>query len=230
MQLVSKKVSLDKCPHVSSDAKSALDSASQPPIRLITIGKGDGKLEVGNETVMFRHEEKFYHPTGLGFLLEDTIPSGEIKKAADEIKKLNFERVGQKIGVDLVIVKSSSKDAAKFGEVVRAVKGAVGLPICLVADDAGILKQGLEAVKDDNPLIGKATLENYKEIALLAKPSNLPVIAGAPTLNELEELVKKLTESGVENIVLETAGKGLAGKLWDLTQIRRLALKKSFHF
>ena len=72
MQIAAKKVELGKCPHVSEEAKQALDSASRPPIRLVTIGSGEQKLEVGNETVMFRHEETFYHPTGIGFLIEDT--------------------------------------------------------------------------------------------------------------------------------------------------------------
>ena len=88
MQLAAKKASLDKCPDVTEDAKASLDSASQPPIKLITIGEGERKLEVGNETVLFRHEEKFYRPTGIGFLVEDTSSDEDTKKVLDEIKKL----------------------------------------------------------------------------------------------------------------------------------------------
>ncbi|MCX5715272.1 MAG: acetyl-CoA decarbonylase/synthase complex subunit gamma, partial [Candidatus Omnitrophica bacterium] len=64
MQLASKKTSLDKCVHVNEAGRQALESASQPPIQLVTIGTGDNKLELGNETVLFRHEETFYHPAG----------------------------------------------------------------------------------------------------------------------------------------------------------------------
>ncbi|MBL7155642.1 MAG: acetyl-CoA decarbonylase/synthase complex subunit gamma, partial [Candidatus Omnitrophica bacterium] len=97
MQLAAKKISLDKCPDVSSETKSALESASQPPIKLIIIGQGEEKIEIGNETVLFRHEEKFYHPAAVGILLDDALPEEELKKALSEIKKLDFERVGQRI-------------------------------------------------------------------------------------------------------------------------------------
>jgi len=49
MQLAKKTVSLEKCPYVTVDAKAILESASEPPIKLITIGAGDAKLEIGNE-------------------------------------------------------------------------------------------------------------------------------------------------------------------------------------
>ena len=80
MQLAAKKVDLSKCPYVTEEAKEILESASQPPIKLVTIGTGENKLEVGKETVMFRHEETFYHPTGIGFLIEDSLTLEEIEK------------------------------------------------------------------------------------------------------------------------------------------------------
>jgi len=72
MQLAKKAVSIDKCPSVTVQSKAALDEASQPPIRLVSIGAGDNKFQVGNETVMFRHEEKFRFPCGIGFIIEDS--------------------------------------------------------------------------------------------------------------------------------------------------------------
>ncbi|MDP3786775.1 MAG: (Fe-S)-binding protein, partial [Candidatus Omnitrophota bacterium] len=47
MALAQKKASLDKCPHVTAESKIVLESASQPPIKLVTIGAGDKKLEMG---------------------------------------------------------------------------------------------------------------------------------------------------------------------------------------
>ena len=61
-----------RVPDISAESKAALGAASAPPIKLVTIGTGENKLEVGNETVLFRHEQTFYHPTGLAILVEDT--------------------------------------------------------------------------------------------------------------------------------------------------------------
>src|SRR3989338_7975773 len=96
MQLAAKKASLDKCPKVTEAARQALESASQPPIRLITIGAGDTKFQAGNETVLFRHEQAFYNPTGIGIIVDDSAPETEFESKIKAVDKLRFERVGQK--------------------------------------------------------------------------------------------------------------------------------------
>ena len=228
MQLAAKKVSLDKCPDVSEETKKALESASQPPIKLITIGKGDEKIEIGNETVLFRHEEKFYHPTGIGFVIEDTSSDEDIKKALVGINKLAFERVGQRISVNLVGISCKTKDASKFQSAVKTVLENTKLAVALISDDAGLIAKALEISKERVPLLCGATSANFKEMAKLSKENKAPLVASAPTLEELETLVKNLNAEGVEDIVLDTGKKSIADKLWDLTQIRRLALKKAF--
>ena len=62
MQLAQKKAKLGDCPDASEEAKQTL-AAAEPPIRLIKFGTGDNGVQVGQETVLFRHEEKFYNPT-----------------------------------------------------------------------------------------------------------------------------------------------------------------------
>ena len=108
MALAQKKVSLDKCPHVTAQARASLESASQPPVKLVTIGTGDQKIEIGNETVMYRHEQKFHHPAGIGIFIEDTLKENEIDERISKINKLTFERVGQVISVNLICLKNES--------------------------------------------------------------------------------------------------------------------------
>ena len=62
MKLAQRAVELSACPDISEEAKAALEAAARPPIRLVTVGAGDRKIEVGNEVVMFRHEKTFVHP------------------------------------------------------------------------------------------------------------------------------------------------------------------------
>ena len=73
MKLAQKQASLDQCPDVTAEAKAMLEGSAAPPIRLVTIGAGAKKLEIGNETVMFRHEEAFYHPPGIGTIVPDSL-------------------------------------------------------------------------------------------------------------------------------------------------------------
>src|SRR3989338_409603 len=77
MQLAQKKATLSDCPDVSEEAKKVLGAASAPPIKLVTVGTGAKKVEVGEENVLFRHEEKFYHPTGVAVKIIDFLSAAD---------------------------------------------------------------------------------------------------------------------------------------------------------
>jgi acetyl-CoA decarbonylase/synthase complex subunit gamma len=226
MQLAKKAVSIDKCPSITAGSKSALEQASQPPIRLVSIGAGDSRFDIGNETVLFRHEEKFRNPCGIGFIIDDSESDSQIKAKVDKINSLSFERVGQAIRVNCVAIKQNG-NAKRFGQAVAVVIKNTQLPLVLMASDAAALKDGLDAAKDKKPLIYCVSKDNLQEFAQLAKEYNAPVVACASDLDGISGLTQELNKLGVSDIVLDTGRKKMADKLWDLTQIRRLALKKS---
>ena len=143
MALAKKTVSIDKCPFLSEESKKTLEASSLPPIALITIGAADTKVEVGNETVMFRHEEKFHHESAIGFIIDDSLPETEIRKRVDRIQALTFERVGQTLSVDLIAVKHCA-DAATFVRISRIVSEICTLPLVLMSDDPAALRKVLE--------------------------------------------------------------------------------------
>lgn len=226
MQLAKKAVSIDKCPYVTQESKALLEASSQPPIKLIALGTGEGKLEIGNETVMFRHEEKFHRPCGLGFIIEDNLKDAEIKARLQQINKLRFERVGQKIEVNLVAIRQNS-DAKRFAEAVRLASENSSFALVLMSDDENALKQALEIAKGKNPLIYHATKENFGTVAQLAKDYKASLVVTESDLESLCDLTKKLNDAGVAELVLDTGKKSVSEKIWDLTQVRRQALKKS---
>ena len=226
MALAKKTVSIDKCPFLSEEAKVVLESSSLPPVKLITIGEGESKLEIGNETVMFRHEEKFFHPTGIGFIIDDNLPDAEIKQRLIKINKLSFERVGQALDVNLVAVRQN-KDTKRFLESVKLVLNNTQKAIVLISDDAAALKPALEACLGRSPLIYGANKTNAVQMAELAKQAKATLVACAGNLDELSSLTLELNKQSINNLVLDTGVKPISEKIWDLTQIRRQALKKS---
>ncbi len=226
MQLAKKAVGIDKCPYLSAESKRVLEASSQPPIKLVTIGEGDNKLEVGNETVLFRHEEKFYHPTGIGFIIEDSLSPEEIKQKLERINKLKFERVGQELNVNLVAIKHAA-DKKKFIEAVQAVLNNTHLSLVLMSDDIEALREALKISAARKPLIYSATKDNVAEFSKLAQEFKVPVVAKASDLETLSGLTKELNTQGINDIILDTGVKPVKDKIWDLTQIRRQALKKS---
>ena len=228
MQIAAKKVELSKCPHVSEEAKESLESASRPPIKLVTIGTGENKLEVGNETVMFRHEETFYHPSGIGFLVEDTLETSGLNERISKINKLKFERVGQEISVNLIALKCASGKLETFTEVLKKVLAQTQLNLVLMSESPEIIKAAASVAKEKRPLIYAATKDNLEAMAKIAKELSLPLAVRADSLDELSDLVQKITAQGVEDLILDSGAKSLAQRIGELTQIRRLALKKTY--
>lgn len=226
MQLAKKAVTIDKCPYLSEEAKKVLEASSQAPIKLITIGTQEGKLEIGHETVMFRHEEKFHHACGIGFIVDDALSDSQIKERLDRINKLKFERVGQELTVNLIAVRQV-KSALRFAQVVDLVSRNTALALTLMCRETEALKKSLEMVAAKKPLVYRATKENLEEFAALAKEYKVPLVAHAADLQDLGDLTKSLTNDGVQDLILDTGSKRICEKVWDLTQIRRQSLKSS---
>jgi len=226
MQLAKKGVEPGKCPYLSEEAKNVLADAGRPPINLVSIGSGEKRLNIGNETVLFRHEEKFRNPCGIGFILDDTLSDARIKQTASKLGKISFERVGQVLKPDAVAVRQSSSPE-KFAAAVGIAVEASGLnPVLMPADAAG-LKAALAVVKDLKPLVYRITKENISGFLPLVAEAGAPVAAHAVTLDEQAGLVKELNAGGVTQILLDTGEVPPQERIWQLTQWRRQALKKN---
>jgi acetyl-CoA decarbonylase/synthase complex subunit gamma len=225
MKLAAKQVELGKCPHVSAEAKAALDSASKPPIQLVTIGVGDNELKVGNETQLYRHEEKFHRPAGIAVRISDTLSEEEIAARAEAIGKLVFERVGTTIRVNLVAVDNESGDEAKFLAAARIAAEKSGKALVLMSASAGTLKKAAEAHKQGKPLLYLSDASQIKDLAAAAKAAGCPVAVRAQSLDEAATITADLEAAGIDQIVLDPGARGLKATLAALSSVRRLSLK-----
>ena len=226
MALAKKAVSIEKCPFISEEAKRILEASSQPPIKLVSIGSGENKLDVGNETVMFRHEEKFQHPSGIGFIIEDSLDDSAIKQRLQAISKLKFERVGQKLDVNLVAIRQNNT-ADRFAQVIKLSSNTCQIPLVLMSDDLEGLRAALKICSASRPLIYRATKDNITPLSKLAKEFNVPLVVSSEDLDSLSSLTLEANKEGLTDLILDTGAKPIPEKIWDLTQIRRQALKKS---
>lgn len=226
MKLAQKQASLDQCPDVSEASKVELAGASAPPIRLVTIGVGPNKLEIGNETVMFRHEESFYHPAGIGVLVSDTLDDNALKAKLEKIRKIKFTRVGIEMHATVVGVVNASGKAEPFAKAVQAV-AALDIPMVLMSTQAAHLDKVLASCADKKPLIHAATAATLDAFIALAKTHNCPLAVAASDLEALVPLCEKARAAGLQDLVLDVTSGSIAGTLQALTAVRRLALKKN---
>jgi len=226
MQLANQKVALEACPHVSEDARAALEESGAPPIKLVTIGVGDFAAKVGDETELFRHDKTFYHPTVLGLVADDSTGLDRMKAKIERTKSLCYERVGRTLRVDLVGVRHSSGKVEDFLEAVKAA-ASQPLPLVLMTEDAGLMAEAIVRCKEKRPLLYRASPGNFDSMAAIAKAGPFPlVIGGAADLHELSAMSSEARKTGVTDIVLEPGRPTAAQMLEDMTVIRRAAIKK----
>jgi acetyl-CoA decarbonylase/synthase complex subunit gamma len=225
MKLAAKQAELSACPYVSEEAQAQLAAAAAPPIRLVAVEGTDHKVEVGNETVLFRHEKTFYHQPGIFLRVKDSDPIDEIKAAVSAAMSFVVDYVGLDLFLDGIAVEAASGDADTFAAAVKAVRETTERSLILSAEDPALLKAGLAAADDTRPLLYAATAENWEEVAALGKEADVPVALRADSLDGLAELTEKIKGAGVENIVLDPGVRNPAETLVVLTQLRRLALQ-----
>ena len=223
MKVAAKQVALEECPHVTEEAKAALGAASEPPQKLVTVGAGESKLEMGNETVMFRHEERFHHPAGIAVLVDDT---DDLAERAASIKALSFERMGQMIGVDAVAVQSGSNDGQKLKEAAVFMEEKLGYPMVLIAAEGDHLGPAAEALAQSRPLLWERGGPSESLMQLAARHKLPLVVEGS--LEECEAKTQKAKQAGVDQMVLCPGQVSPRDALRFLTQTRRAALKHTY--
>jgi len=228
MKLAAGKAELSACPHVSDEAKEKLSEAAAPPIRPVTIGVGERALKIGGETVMFRHEKRFENPPGFAILVSDIMDEAEVDGRLEKFKQFEYERVGLILRPELVAVKSESGDAAKFADVVSKVKLGTDAGIILMSENPDVLAAGLKACADCKPLIYAATKDNLDQVGKLAKEYSCPVAVRGAGLEEISQLTAKLTEAGINDIVIDSGSRTVRQAFEDQVVIRNLALTKRF--
>ena len=227
MQLAQKRAKLDSCPFVSDEAKQALDAAAAPPMRLIKFGAGDREVQVGQETVLYRHEEKFHNPAVVAATVSDTLTGDALVERIKAVNGLQFERVGLHLGVNALVLRNDSGDPKLFRHAASTVKQHSELAVILCADAPDAIQAALEELAGATPLIASATADTLEALASLAKTHKSPLAVTADSVEALADLTEKAVALGVDDLVLSLAGLSVKDQLYAWSKTRTLALKKA---
>ena len=229
MQVAAKQKALTDCPHLSGEAEEAMADASAPPMKLVHIGPdGDGGCEIGQETAMFRHEEKFHHAAVLAATIPSALSDDEAMARMDQINAATFTRIGQEIGVNMAAVdlEGLSADAAAARATSLADKSRAA--IMLKGSDPAVMGAAAKAIADKKPLIYRATDANADAMIKIAADNKCPLAVSADGLDKLADMTQAAKDAGVEDLVLSFDGRDTARTIRDITSARRAALRKSF--
>ncbi len=226
MALASGKAELDLCPHVADDAREQLSDASAPPIRQLTIGKGDYEVKTGGETVLFRHEKTFFNKPGFAILISDSFDDKEIENRFSKLAFFQYERVGITLRPELVAIKETGNRERFLNIVKRACKEPYS--IILMSSDQAVMKTALEIAKGKKPLIYAANSYNYEAFGNLAKEFASPLAVAGKGIEEVAELTGKLTAMGLKDLVIDTSRRTIKESFQEQLIIRRSSIMSKY--
>jgi len=225
MQVASQKLGIDQCPHVSDDARAALGAAQTPPMETVSLGPKARSWLLGGETVMHRHEERFQHAPLIATRVSACLSDEDLEARIESIHTLQFERIGEMIGVDAIAVDADGVDVDRFARVVAYVASRSELQILLLCEQPELLERAAAACLDRRPLLVAATHENSQSVLQLALSMGLPIVARGCGIAEVTALASELGSSGIGQLLLDPQPEALVDAIGSLTQLRRLALE-----
>ncbi|MHC4562039.1 MAG: acetyl-CoA decarbonylase/synthase complex subunit gamma [Planctomycetota bacterium] len=228
MKVAAGQAGLDECPRLDDDARGSLDEASAPPQRLVTIGPDGDPIQIGQETVLFRHDEKFHHPTAIALTMSDSQDTDALGKCCEAFKALQFTRVGETLQPHMVALTNDSGSADTFKAAADAVHGALGVPMVLISDAPASLSAAASGTLAGNkPLLFCTGDASADDLASLATDTGAPLCVGGE-LADVAQRVEELGEKDVKDIVISPGRVPAVKALEFLTQTRRAALKSKF--
>ncbi|MDR1204401.1 MAG: acetyl-CoA decarbonylase/synthase complex subunit gamma [Peptococcaceae bacterium] len=221
MKVAQGALPIEKCPHMSADALATLGEATAPPMKSVTIGAGDAAYKLGGETVLFRHDKAFISQN----LYAVNITPQNADEAIPELLKIDYERISERMYVELINVAYGGDKAAFLETVKKAL--AAGRTLILEVGDPAAAREALELAKDQKPLLNGANPSNYAEMNALATEFGVVLGLSAPDLDGLYDLTAELEKLGNKNLVLDVGASSIKDAFANAVQIRRAALKDS---
>ncbi len=228
MALAATKTTLDTCPYVSDEAKDALGAASAPPVAKIVIGVGDKAREIGDETVLFRHDKRFNHPALLAITIGASLNDADFDAKLEKLNDLAMERVGEKVSIDIIALVDDGVDADTFAAKAKIVAEKGKYAPMYVTENLEAFTKAVTATAAEKPIICSANPNTWEPLANLAKDNDCPlVVKAAGDIDATAELVEKVSAITKKLILAGCYGE-VSQNLSNLTQIRRQAIRKKF--
>jgi acetyl-CoA decarbonylase/synthase complex subunit gamma len=219
MKVAQGAITIDKCPHMSSEALETLGEASAPPMKSVVLGAGETEYKLGGETVLFRHDKTFVSQN----LYAVNLRPGDADEAIPEILKIDYERIGERMYAELINIEYDGDKDAFLNAVKKSA--ATGRTLILDVSDAAVAREALELTKGKRPLLNGAGVSNYAEMNALATEFGAVLGLSAPDLDALYDLTSEVEKLGNKDIVLNVSAASVKDAFADAVRIRRAALK-----
>lgn len=215
-------VPVEKCPYISEESKALLSEATAPPMKSIKVGSGDAETTLGGETVLFRHEKTLVNKNLFAVELSDAMSDADVDAACATLQKVNYDRIGEMMFVEVVGVRFVA-DAAKFTALVKKVVECGKIPM-IITTDAEVAKAAVAGAGAKAIIMG-ATKDNAAAMVEVAKAADAVLGVSADSIDALHDLVAEIEKLGYKNLVLNVGETSIKEAYANAVDIRTAAIK-----
>ena len=220
MKVAQGAVPITKCPYMSEEAVALLSEATAPPMKTIEVGTH----KLGGETVMMRHEKTLVNRNLFAATLCTCMDDAAINARIEGIKKVDYERIGEREMVECVFVHDAG-DSAKFVELCKKAAALPDRTVIIDTKDVDTAKAAVEAIKDNKPILNGANKDNFAAMSEIAKAAGIVLGVSGKDLSELHDTVAELEKAGNKNLILDVTAPTIKETFANAVLVRRTAIK-----
>ena len=220
MKVAQGAVPITKCPYMSAEAIALLSEATAPPMKTIEVGTH----KLGGETVMMRHEKTLVNRNLFAATLTTDMDDAAVDARIEGIKKVDYERIGEREMVECVFVHDAG-DSAKFVELCKKAAALPDRTVIIDTKDVDTAKAAVEAIKDNKPILNGANKDNFAAMSEIAKAAGLVLGVSGTDLSELHDTVAELEKAGNKNLILDVTAPTIKETFANAVLVRRTAIK-----
>ena len=220
MKVAQGAVPITKCPYMSEEAIALLSEATQPPMKTIEVGAH----KLGGETVMMRHEKTLVNRNLFASTLCTCMDDATVEARLEGIKKVDYERIGEREMVECVFVHDAG-DSAKFVELCKKAAALPDRTVIIDTKDVETAKAAVEAIKDNKPILNGANKDTFAAMNEIAKAAGLVLGVSGADLSELHDTVAELEKAGNKNLILDVTASTIKETFANAVLVRRSAIK-----
>ena len=153
MKVASGACEIGKCPHMAQEALDKLSEATAPLMKSLKIGAGEAQYDLGGETVLFRHEKTFLNKNRFAVELCDCMTEDEINSKLENIKAVNYIRIGEEMKVEIAALRYNSNKESYLNLINKVKQSNLTLAYMIICEDAQVAKEAVELLKGENPVV-----------------------------------------------------------------------------
>ena len=224
MKVAQGSVSIDKCPHMSAEALATLSESTAPLMKTITVGAGANEHKLGGETVLFRHEKTLVNRNVFAVTLCSCMDDAEIDQKIADIKKVDYERIGEREYVEFLFLNYAGNGADKYVALVNKAMAA-DRALVLNCADAEVAKAALEVCKAGKPILNGANKDNLDAMNAVATAAGVTLGVTGSDISEIYDNIKALEGKGNKNLIVDCTGKDAKETFANAVLVRRGNLK-----